>query len=1067
MKCPNCGANEKILVKLCQSCGGAFVSQDLQELDQLNFLLDETASWGVDDVLREPYINRLESLWKRVVRDTPVELEVVPEEPSIPKPTVEEVGPAAPPSDASPPKVAPESKPIHPKEQVPFDQWLLSERNIKIALYSGGLLLFLAGLIFIGVNWTRIPGPGKFGITLMFTGLMYLGGYLMFQRPALRLGGVALLGVASGFLTLNFAVLQIYVLGPGGLREDVMWLIASPLCLLLYLLTAYWTSSDLFSYISLTALGSTIAAALVVVAAPWHMFILAAGLLALALLALSETVKNTAIADFTYLPLLFVSQGLMPLAFAAAINEIWLVAPGCRLCPGRNFWLSQLTLFFGVLYYSANAYWRRSYLFTYLGIVAVVCAIAGVLILLEAPLLLFILAGSLLALVLLGLARAVQSNHQADFTSQPLLVSAQATMPIAILAAIGVWMAETGCIRCPAGSPWLELLALFLGVLFYVATDALHKWLAVRWVATILLSITVIFTMIELNFSSTATGITLMVLALVYLGIGYALESRGERRSGGWPLYATAYAIALFVTYLAIEETDDLAKLLVGDVILMAVSAAIHRDYRWVYGAVWLFMLPIYLVIDLFVQAVHFQGLLMGLLGLNYAAAGYILGRRELRLGGPFLTAAAFLSIVSVSLTWTNPLVASLVLGLVASLYLMTALWLGWEWLLLPALLAVEMAVYTINSMFFTSFAVLELALILSYFALGGVLALLGIGLGGAVRGRWTWPVYLVAAINLGGAYLAGFDIGGWLVIGLSAVFALLALTFAWLERDWFAQKEAPPVLAYLGIGAVLAGHFYAIDVANQPVFDVWPGYTAGLCALFIMLAWTLRRDPLADIYGTPLRIAGLWSMVIPLIGAIYLFEPFLGAVTFAIAGAGYALDAVLRRILKLGYLGTAAFVITIWALLLAFEISEPQAYALPLGLALLGIGWNERRLGGQIWYRIPTFLGLLVLMGSAFVQSLPREGFVYALVLLVESLLAAGWGYRTRLRSYVQVGGLALIGNAIVQLGSGFIDLPRWLQLGITGGILLGGGVAALFKRETILATRQRITEEWRRWEP
>jgi len=64
-------------------------------------------------------------------------------------------------------------------------------------------------------------------------------------------------------------------------------------------------------------------------------------------------------------------------------------------------------------------------------------------------------------------------------------------------------------------------------------------------------------------------------------------------------------------------------------------------------------------------------------------------------------------------------------------------------------------------------------------------------------------------------------------------------------------------------------------------------------------------------------------------------------------------------------------------------------------------------------------------------------------------------------------VGGLALIANAIAQLGPGFVELPRWIQLGVTGGILLGGGLAALFKREQILATRQRLTEEWRQWEP
>ena len=80
-----------------------------------------------------------------------------------------------------------------PAPQVPFDQWLLSERNIKFALYSGGFLLILAGLIFVGVNWNYLPGIAKLGVTLAVTLAMYAGGALLFKRPTLKIGGAALL----------------------------------------------------------------------------------------------------------------------------------------------------------------------------------------------------------------------------------------------------------------------------------------------------------------------------------------------------------------------------------------------------------------------------------------------------------------------------------------------------------------------------------------------------------------------------------------------------------------------------------------------------------------------------------------------------------------------------------------------------------------------------------------------------------------------------------------------------------------------------------------------------------
>ena len=37
----------------------------------------------------------------------------------------------------------------------------------------------------------------------------------------------------------------------------------------------------------------------------------------------------------------------------------------------------------------------------------------------------------------------------------------------------------------------------------------------------------------------------------------------------------------------------------------------------------------------------------------------------------------------------------------------------------------------------------------------------------------------------------------------------------------------------------------------------------------------------------------------------------------------------------------------------------------------------------------------------------------------------------------------------------------------GLTGGVLLSLGLLALFKRENILKTREKITKEWRSWEP
>src|SRR4029078_8734252 len=124
----------------------------------------------------------------------------------------------------------------------------------------------------------------------------------LFQRPMLKLGGVALLGVASGFLPLNFAVLQIYVFST--LDERVMWLIGSPSCLILYALTAYWTRADLFTYLVVAALASTASASLALLDSPFAGFLLAYARLALICRLGARATHRTRLVDFTRAPMM-------------------------------------------------------------------------------------------------------------------------------------------------------------------------------------------------------------------------------------------------------------------------------------------------------------------------------------------------------------------------------------------------------------------------------------------------------------------------------------------------------------------------------------------------------------------------------------------------------------------------------------------------------------------------------------------------------------------------------------------------------------------------------------------
>ena len=442
------------------------------------------------------------------------------------------------------------------------------------------------------------------------------------------------------------------------------------------------------------------------------------------------------------------------------------------------------------------------------------------------------------------------------------------------------------------------------------------------------------------------------------------------------------------------------------------------------------------------------------------------------RRGGPFLTAAAFLSAAVVPLAWGSPIIVTLLLAVVAALYLGAALWLGWSPLLLPALAAVNLGVFT--TQIFLGDGVVNLrALDIAYAALTLALLLGGLGLRRLGQGRWAWPLYVVGAFNLAGSYVVAL-LDRPLAIALSAIYATLFLAYAWLERDTARLLDLHlgdlpgQALTYLGLSTIVVGHFYVLD--SLGILRGGAPYVAGLCALFVLVAWLLRRGDLAVvavIYETPLRWTGLGLMLLPMAGALVSLNPLVIAITFGIAGLTYAADAAARQVLHLAYLAGAAFLVVYWALLVHFGVNEPQSYVIPTGLALLGLGWNEHRRGGNLTYRLPTLLGLVILLGSSFVQSLPRGAFVYAAWLGMESLAAIGWGVRTRSRGYVSLGAVALLANAVAQFGPAFVELPRWIQLGITGGILLGGGIGFLVKREDLLRTRRALTEEWKRWQP
>jgi Predicted membrane protein (DUF2157) len=1197
MNCPKCGNPEQARVRVCPSCGTAYASQDLLELRQLEFLVQATSAWPGTEALRQRYVERLEALRARLVAPAtaPQALHPAVPEPGPPPLAPMPVSVEGPQPAAAPARPEPAPTPKPKAEAVPFDQWLLSERNIKFALYTGGLLLVIAGAIFIGANWARIHDLVKFAILVGITAGMYAGGALLYRRPSLRLGGVALLAIASGFLLLDLAVLQIFVFRGLGLDDRAMWLIASLVVMPLYFLTAYKTRASLFTYLGIAAAASAVTAAMALLELPWEAYLLAYSVLAIALLLAAHAVRAWPVADFTSFPLWIVSQIAAPLLFLASI-AIW---ANPNQAPGLGSpWLALAAMQAGVIFYvltdlifdeifarwaacsvfvltttfklielelqvteiafciamlavayllAGYAFRRRTsrpgqalpflavsqvlaplvflvswfvwisndlitqpgspwfalaamlavvlfYVLTdllfhwilarWIAASAFVMTVICLLVQLKIPptAIGFTLAFVAAAYLLAGYALQRRTN-QLD-QALPLVVIAHVLASLIFLYSVLLW-ASPDLFPQP-GSPWFALAAMFAVALFCVLTDLLFQWILARWVAAFALAATIVCILFQLEVSLAASSFTLLFLSLAFLLVGWFIRHRTDEIQQALPLYAAGYAAAVFSTLqvgVVFEQNLTLlAQVLTGDVILLAVSAVLHRQVAWAYGAAWLFIAPVAIYAQVYLDSVYQVGLaLSGLLAV-YAATGYLAGRRTLRLGGAFLSAAAFLSLVVVPLVWVNSTGATLILGAIAALYLLFAVWLGWPWLLAPALAALHLAVITGLDIFYSPASPWDQALTLAYAVAGVIMLLAGIYLRRTNRVRWAWPLLAFAALDLAGTFLSSLLLGGWLPVVLSAVYAILAFWLAWTEDRFFTEAKLGPVLTYLGAALLFTGHFYALALAGL-AWTAWPPVTALLCALMVAASWFFRQGQPGRIYGTPLHRTGLGLLLVPLLWIVlvtnteahHIFALLAGStawpfsliqlVTFAIASCVYFADGAIRRNPLLIYLGGGALVVALWSALMYYQVSELQAYVLPLGLGLVLAGWNERRLGRTETYRWATLFGLLLLMGTAFYQSF--EAPVYAALLLVESALALGLGIRIRSRGYVIVGGLALVANALVQFGSAFIELDRWIQIGVIGSLLLGGGLLALFRRDRIITARRHFTEDWKKWQP
>ena len=74
---------------------------------------------------------------------------------------------------------------------------------------------------------------------------------------------------------------------------------------------------------------------------------------------------------------------------------------------------------------------------------------------------------------------------------------------------------------------------------------------------------------------------------------------------------------------------------------------------------------------------------------------------------------------IVIGLTWSEYAISSAVIGAVAILYLLAAIWLGWSWVLVPALVSVNLTALTLNLLAFDGFSAVEQGLLIPHLGVG------------------------------------------------------------------------------------------------------------------------------------------------------------------------------------------------------------------------------------------------------------------------------------------------------------------------------------------------------------
>jgi hypothetical protein len=318
----------------------------------------------------------------------------------------------------------------------------------------------------------------------------------------------------------------------------------------------------------------------------------------------------------------------------------------------------------------------------------------------------------------------------------------------------------------------------------------------------------------------------------------------------------------------------------------------------------------------------------------------------------------------------------------------------------------------------------------------------------------WVQPFLVFGLLDLllwMGVAAAGPLVGVLVALGSALLLALVA--------QWWRDGLLP-------YGSLL---FVLAALLRQGVTLDWPWYGLVLAAaVWGLLAYGVYLLLTAVDRGTLWQKPLFQYAMVVTTGAMAVNltavreSPEATAMTLTVGGLLYLVLALRQKQFALGYLG-AGLVQAGWLVLLVTRgVTQPQFYALPVGLYLVGVGVMEQRRERPFYANYLEGLGLSILLITTFIQSMNGlAGFGYFLLLLVESVVVMLWGGLRKEKTPFFIGLAAAVLNVVAQvlLLVSVLDINRWVAVLTTGVLLMITAVLVERKREEI----REHTKIWR----